>query len=136
MVRRVFGILAALAALHSVSIAQIVQPATQGGVVAGCAARGADPDTCLALMRAYIAALRAGGADAAALDQAVADLVVALASAVPAHRRDIVAAAIRQAAGFSSDAQQATRIEAIAATVASGDVEGTAAVREIAGSPA
>jgi hypothetical protein len=131
VIKPIFMSMIAVSLLVGSVAAEDVFAVTTADVVAACAA---DTDTCLAAVRAHLAALKARGADAATIDQAVADLVVALASSSAA--RDVVVAAIREAATFSSDTAQAARIAEIAATIAAGDVGATAAIAEIPGSPA
>lgn len=126
MIKPIFTSMIAVSLLVGSVSAEEVFTVTTGDVVAACAT---DTDTCLAAVRAHLAAL-----DPAVINQAVADLVVALASSPAA--RDVIVAAIREAATFSSDTAQAARIAEIAATIAAGDVGATAAIAEIPGSPA
>jgi hypothetical protein len=126
VIKPIFTSIIAVSLLFGSVSAEDVFTVTTDDVVAACAA---DTDTCLAAVRAHLAAL-----DAATIDQAVADLVVALASSPAA--RDVTVAAIREAARFSGDPAQASRIAEIAATIAAGDVGATAAIAEIPGSPA
>jgi hypothetical protein len=99
----------------------------QGEVVAACAGAAAQQGDCLTVLRAYLQGLAP-----AARNAAVGDLVVALASLPEA----MAVAAIREAAQFSSDAEQVARIGEIAATIAAGDTGETAAIAEIPSSPA
>jgi hypothetical protein len=126
VIKPIFTSMIAVSLLVGSVSAEEVFTVTTGDVVTACEA---DTDTCLAAVRAHLA-----GLDPATIDQAVADLVVALASSSAA--RDVVVVAIREAATFSSDTAQAARIAEIAATIAAGDVGATAAIAEIPGSPA
>lgn len=111
----------ALALLGSAASGQGV---AQGDVVAACAAQQGD---CLTVLRAYLQGLAP-----AARNAAVGDLVVALAGLPEA----MAVAAIREAAQFSSDAEQVARIGEIAATIAAGATGETAAIAETPSSPA
>ena len=100
---------------------------TQAQVVAACSIAD-NLDQCKLLIEQFIALYPAGSIE---LQQAIADLVVALASTPAASDpalQPIVAEAIRDIAQYSPDPTQAEQIVAIADTVAAGGDVQTAAI--------
>jgi hypothetical protein len=127
VIRPILGAVLALALLSSAAPGQGIG---QGEVVAACAGSEAQQGNCLTVLRAYLQGLAP-----ATRNTAVGDLVVALAS-LPEASRATAAAAIREAARFSSDTEQVVRIGEIAATIAAGGGGETAAIAETSSSPA
>ncbi len=107
-------------------------------VIAACATEGASEANCEATIAAYFAYLQAAGVTGAALEQAIADLVVALAETPnpsPALRAVIVAA-IEDIGNNYATGEQAVAILAIAETVATEDVETGTIIVPVPSSPA
>ena len=100
---------------------------TQAQVVAACTAAD-NAAQCKSLIAAFVALYPKGSVQA---QQAIADLVVALASTPAASDpalKPIVAQAIREVAALSPDPKQAAQIVAIADTVAAPGTVQTAAI--------
>lgn len=99
------------------------QTSEQQAVVAACTGAVASGAVCQAAIRQYFAALQASGVAGVALQQAVADLVVALADSAPsapAGVQAVVAGALETIAANYAAPGQAVQIRAVAQQISTG----------------
>jgi hypothetical protein len=110
---------------------------TQQQVIAACAAEGATEANCKAVIAAYFAYLKATGVTGAPLEQAIADLVVALAETPNAspELQAVIVAAINDIGSNYATGEQSVAILAIAETVASGQVQTGTVIVPVPSSP-
>jgi len=103
--------------------AQAQTPVTQQQVLAACTTTSATNSGCQAVIASYFAYLQAAGITGGALEQAIADLVVALAEtpAPTVEIQAVVAAGLQTIGTTYASGEQAAAILQVAAAVAAGE---------------
>lgn len=117
-------------AIHAQDVAEV----TQAQVLAACATAGAPVDGCQATLTAYFAYLQSTGMAGAPLQQAVADLVVALAATPDAS--PVVVAAIEDIATNHATGEQAAAILQVARSMSTDDIRTGSILAPVPASPA